>query len=107
MSLSPMSSVDYLIRHVASADGRAGGESTQASSPLTRYYTAGGYPPGRWLGAGLAGLADGAGMESGSEVSEAQMRAIFEEGADPVTGRSLMRRARWCSRPERNASIGG
>ncbi|WP_161632061.1 MobF family relaxase [Nakamurella lactea] len=89
-----MSSVDYLVRHVAAADGRAtGGEPAATVSPLTRYYTAGGYPPGRWLGSGLASLAGGEGVAEGSEVSEAQMRAVFEDSADPVNGASLMRRA--------------
>lgn len=88
-----MSSVDYLIRHVASADGRPVGVSPAAASPLTRYYAAGGYPPGRWFGAGLVGLAGGEGVAAGSEVSEVAMRALFEDGRDPVTRVSLMRRA--------------
>ncbi len=100
-----MSSVDYLLRHIAAGDGRDTGEGERPAvgSPLTRYYAGGGYPPGRWLGAGLAGLADGKGVAAGSEVSEAEMRAIFEGGADPVTGRSLMRRttASFPSRAER------
>ena len=29
---------------------------------MTRYYSAHGNPPGTWLGAGLAGLADGRGL---------------------------------------------
>ena len=42
MSLSRMASVDYLVGHVAAGDGRA----PSAGSPMTRYYTAEGYPPG-------------------------------------------------------------
>ena len=53
MSLSRMASVDYLIDHVAAGDGRG---SDPSASPLTRYYTAEGYPPGTWLGSGIAAL---------------------------------------------------
>lgn len=59
-------------------------------TPLTAYYTASGYPPGRWIGSGLAGLGDG-GLEAGSEVTEDQMAALFGRAEDPVTGRSLGR----------------
>ena len=49
MSLSRMASVDYLVGHVAAGDGR----EPSAGSPMTRYYTAEGYPPGTWLGTGF------------------------------------------------------
>ena len=81
-----MSSVDYLVRNVAAGDGRG-----DATTPLTRYYTADGYPPGRWHGTGLTRLGDG-GPELGSEVTEPQLRRLFEQGADPVTGAQLGRR---------------
>lgn len=86
MSLSRMASVDYLIDHVAAADGRA---VDATASPLTRYYTAEGYPPGTWLGSGLAAL--GAANLAGSEVTEQQLRELFEDARNPFTGERLGR----------------
>ncbi|TDD60014.1 conjugal transfer protein, partial [Kribbella antibiotica] len=73
----------YLLRHIASADidGRM-------ATPLTAYYAATGYPPGRWLGSGLVGLGDGQ-LVAGSEVSEAQMEALYGRAEDPLTDRTL------------------
>lgn len=66
----------YLTRQVASGDVvRDQGES------LTDYYTQDGNPPGRWVGAGLAGL----GVDG--QVSEAQMKALFGEGRHPDADR--------------------
>src|SRR5262245_16942551 len=97
MSLSRMASVDYLVDHVAAGDGRAGDAT---ASPLTRYYTAEGYPPGTWLGSGMAAL-DAAGM-TGSEVTEEQLRALFEDARNPFTGDRLGRPpARYPTRQER------
>ena len=78
-----MSSVDYLVRNVAAGDGRGVG----AGSPMTRYYAADGYPPGTWLGSGLTGLA--ASERAGSEVTEEQLRALFEDARSPFTGAAL------------------
>ena len=78
-------SYQYLLDSVATDHGRAAG------SPMTRYYTVAGTPPGTWLGAGLTGLADGSGLPSGSTVTPAQMGRLFAEGADPVTGHGLGR----------------
>jgi conjugative relaxase-like TrwC/TraI family protein len=75
---------EYLMRSVAVDDGRRDG-----GTPLTRYYTASGNPPGRWLGTGLAGLGDGVGLAAGSEVSERQMFRLFGQGMDPVSGECL------------------
>ena len=86
MSLTRMASVDYLIDHVAAGDGR-GGDPT--ASPLTRYYTAEGYPPGTWLGSGMAAL--GAANLAGSEVTEQQLRELFEDASNPFTGERLGR----------------
>jgi len=99
MGIARMSSVDYLVRHIAAGDGR-----TDPSTRLTRYYTADGYPPGRWHGAGLTGLAGG-GPALGSAVTEAQLRRLFEEFADPVSGDRLGRQApvKYKSRTERIA----
>ena len=49
--LSAGSGYQYLLRHTASGD-----VARLAGTPLTAYYTASGYPPGRWLGGGVAGL---------------------------------------------------
>ena len=86
MSLARMASVDYLVGHVAAGDGRA---IDEGASALTRYYTAEGYPPGTWMGAGLAAL--GAADMVGSEVTEAQLRELFEESRSPFDGRQLGR----------------
>ncbi|TCC36495.1 MobF family relaxase, partial [Kribbella speibonae] len=73
----------YLLRHVASGD-----VDRRMSTPLTAYYTAAGYPSGRWMGSGLSGLGDGE-LSAGDEVTEAQMAALFGGAKDPLTGRIL------------------
>lgn len=73
----------YLLRHVA-----AGDVDRRMATPLTAYYTASGYPPGRWMGQGLSGLGDGE-LVSGSEVTESQMAALFGRAEDPMAGRKL------------------
>lgn len=78
-------SYQYLLDSVATDHGRAGG------SPMTRYYTTAGTPPGTWLGAGLAGLAQARGLAAGSTVTPQQMGRLFADGADPVTGAALGR----------------
>jgi len=80
-----MTSVDYLVGHVAAGDGRG----PSAGSPMTRYCTAEGYPPGTWLGSGLASL--GAAERAGTEVTEEQLRALFEHSRSPFDGTSLGR----------------
>ena len=74
----------YLMNTVAVGDG-----GRTRSTALTRYYAESGNPPGRWLGAGLTGLAGGQGMAAGSTVTEQQMFQLFGMGADPVTGAPL------------------
>src|SRR6478736_5830757 len=86
MSLSRMASVDYLVDHVAAGDGRT---TDPGASLLTRYYTAEGYPPGTWLGTGLAAL--GAADMVGSEVTEEQLRELFEQTRSPFGGQQLGR----------------
>lgn len=76
----------YLLRHTACGD-----VERDPATPLTAYYTDAGYPPGRWLGAGLAGLGDGTGIRPGTAVSEDAMSAVFGAGRDPVTGETLGR----------------
>lgn len=64
------------------------------------YYTAKGYPPGLWLGSGMAALE--AENLTGSEVTEAQLRALFEAARNPFTGEHLGRpAARYPTRQER------
>ncbi|MER7243088.1 MobF family relaxase [Kribbella sp. NPDC000426] len=75
----------YLLRHIASGD-----VDRRMATPLTAYYTASGYPPGRWLGAGLSGVAGGL-LLAGAEVNEDQMAALFGRAQDPVTGVPLGR----------------
>jgi conjugative relaxase-like TrwC/TraI family protein len=85
--LSAGTGYQYLLRHTACGD-----TPRQTGQPLTAYYTGSGYPPGRWLGRGLAGLGgDGASLSSGDPVSEEQMARLFGTGRDPVTGAALGR----------------
>jgi len=76
----------YLLRHTACGD-----VERDAGTPLTAYYTASGYPPGRWLGAGLAGLAGGRGLPAGTAVTEEAMAALYRSGRDPITDAPLGR----------------
>ncbi|MBN9608863.1 MAG: relaxase domain-containing protein [Actinobacteria bacterium] len=88
MSLSRMSAgsgFEYLMRHTSR------GDAPDRSTAMTRYYVNAGYPAGVWLGAGLAGVNDGAGLAVGSVVSEDQMARMFGAGHDPVTGTPLGR----------------
>jgi conjugative relaxase-like TrwC/TraI family protein len=82
--LSAGAGYTYLLRHTACGDVQRA-----AATPLTAYYTEAGYPPGRWYGAGLSGLADGRGLATGSIVTEQQMGALYGAGRDPVTGVGL------------------
>lgn len=75
----------YLLRDTASADVPRGQQT------LVDYYVESGNPPGRWIGSGLAGLADGRGLAPGTVVSEAAMTAVFGRAVDPVTGVALGR----------------
>jgi conjugative relaxase-like TrwC/TraI family protein len=84
--LSAGSGYRYLLRNIATGD-----VERVAGMSLTDYYAASGYPPGRWLGAGLAGLGDGSGIASGAVVTEEAMARLFGEGADPLTGKGLGR----------------
>jgi hypothetical protein len=74
----------YLMENVAAGDG-----APEASNGLTRYYAESGTPPGIFLGAGLAGLADGEGVEKGSVVTERHLYRMLGLCADPVTGEPL------------------
>ena len=88
VSMRVMSAGDgcrYLLKSVAAGDG-----DRSLSSSLTRYYVEEGTPPGRWLGAGMRGLADGQ-IAAGDVVSESQLRLLVGEGRDPVSGVPLGR----------------
>lgn len=75
----------YLLRTVAVGDG-----DRDLSTPLTRYYSVDGTPPGRWMGNGIAALGDGQ-LDVGDEVSEAQLQLLIGMGRDPITGEPLGR----------------
>src|SRR3954454_11877481 len=60
-----------------------------AATPMTRYYTEAGTPPGRWMGSGLDGLGAGRGLEPGSAVTEEQLFHLIGMAEDPVTGEPL------------------
>ncbi len=76
----------YLMSSVARADGDG-----SAASALTRYYAESGTPPGRFLGRGLAGLADGTAVAAGSTVTEEHLWRMLGMLQDPVTGEQLGR----------------
>ena len=75
----------YLLRSVVSGDG-----NRSLSTPLTRYYSEAGTPPGRWLGSGLPALGSGE-LKPGMEVTEEQLALLVGMGRDPVTGGQLGR----------------
>lgn len=75
----------YLMSSVARADEARG------VSGLTAYYATTGTPPGRFLGTGLAGLGEGAGIAPGSPVSEEQLWRMLGMLQDPLTGQPVGR----------------
>lgn len=89
MTIRPMSSgrgYEYLLKTVAAGDGdRAMG------TPLTRYYTESGSPPGTWLGTGLGALDDGTGtgIPVGATVTEKHLVRLLGQGVHPITGQKL------------------
>ena len=56
---------------------------------LERYYVAVGVPAGHFLGRGLAGLNDGAGVTEEAPVEDEHLRRMLHECADPITGKQL------------------
>ena len=76
----------YLMESVAAGDG-----VRQQSTSLADYYAASGTPPGVFLGAGLAALDGGRGVENGSEVSEQHLFNLLGMCADPISGKPLGR----------------
>lgn len=75
----------YLLRSVAVGDG-----SRALSTPLTRYYSEVGTPPGRWLGSGVRALGSGQ-LAAGMPVTEEQLALLIGMGRDPITGEQLGR----------------
>lgn len=84
---------EYFLRTVAAGDG-----DRSLSTPLTRYYTEDGTPPGRWMGSGIASLESH--VQIGDEVTEEQLRLLIGEARHPVTGQDLGRRYRTYKVPE-------
>jgi hypothetical protein len=58
---------DYLLKSVVRGDRSMG-----AATPLTKYYTEEGTPPGRWLGSGLHALGNDE-IRRGDEVTPQQL----------------------------------
>jgi hypothetical protein len=83
---------EYLLRTVAAGDG-----DRLLSTPLTRYYTEAGTPPGRWMGSGVASLESA--IRAGDEVTEEQFRLLIGQGAHPTTSEPLGRRYRTYDQP--------
>ena len=103
VSMRVMSAGDgykYLLRTVAAGDGQR-----SLSTPLTRYYSAKGTPPGRWMGSGLSGLGSGRILEC-AEVTEAQLQMLIGLGRDPVDGAPLGRAYPDYQRPADRAPSG-
>jgi conjugative relaxase-like TrwC/TraI family protein len=83
--MSAGSGYQYLLRSVAAGDGQR-----VRSTPLTRYYSEVGTPPGRWLGSGVAAFGDGQ-LQPGMQVTEEQLALLIGMGRDPITGEQLGR----------------
>jgi conjugative relaxase-like TrwC/TraI family protein len=73
----------YLTDQVAAYDSTEPGRT-----PLADYYAAKGEAPGLWIGSGLVGVK---GIDHGDVVTAEQMKHLFGEGCDPVTGGPLGR----------------
>ena len=92
MTIRVMSSgkgYEYLLKSVVVGDG-----DREMSSPLTRYYTESGCPPGTWVGTGLMSLDDGRtpALVEGDTVTEEHLARLLGEGIHPVTGEKLGKR---------------
>ena len=74
--LTAGSGYDYLTRQVAALDATHKGHVG-----LADYYTAKGESPGRWAGAGMAGID---GLAAGDVVTAEQMQNLFGLGLHPL-----------------------
>lgn len=83
--MSAGSGYQYLLRSVAAGDG-----DRSLSTPLTRYYSEVGTPPGRWMGSGVRAFGDGQ-LAPGMTVTEDQLALLIGMGRDPITGVQLGR----------------
>ena len=89
MTIRVMSSgrgYEYLMKSVATGD-----TARESGTPLTRYYTETGCPPGTWLGSGLDSLDTGHGpaLADGDTVTEEQLERLLGQGVHPLTGAKL------------------
>ncbi len=76
---------NYLLKTVVAGDGYR-----DLTTPLTKYYSEKGTPPGFWLGSGLPGVSDGLIVEDDT-VTEQQLNLLLGYGLDPTFGRALGR----------------
>lgn len=76
---------EYLLKSVVAGDG-----NRSLSTPLTKYYTQEGTPPGRWLGSGLHALGNGT-ITTNDRVTGEQLALLLGMGRDPVCGAPLGR----------------
>ena len=74
----------YLMESVA-----AGDTGVRPTAGLASYYASTGTPPGRFLGAGLAGLDGGRGVEKGSLVTEEHLQRMLGAMCDPISGEAV------------------
>ena len=88
VSMRVMSAGDgyrYLLQSVAAGDG-----NRPLTTPLIRYYSEKGTPPGSRLGTGVHGLGTSdRRIEPGGTVTEDHLRRLLGQGRDPVTGDPL------------------
>lgn len=79
----------YLLDTIAETGGQTLSGTVTEASAMTRYFTAKGNPPGRWIGQGVHGL----GMTPGWAAHEISIERVFQHGTHPLTGQSLGPRA--------------
>ena len=61
----------------------AGAGDRDLSTPLTRYYTEVGCPPGRWKGSGIPPLRLDS-VKSGDVVTEVQLQLLIRQSCNPL-----------------------
>lgn len=83
--MTPGHGCNYLLKSVVAGDG-----NRSLRTPMTRYYTEAGTPPGVWMGSGAAQFGDGQ-LTAGSVVTPSQLELLLVHGRDPVTGDQLGR----------------
>lgn len=83
--MSPGHGCDYLLKSVVVGDG-----NRALRTPMTRYYSEAGTPPGVWLGSGVREFGAGQ-LTAGAEVTPSQLELLLVHGRDPITGEQLGR----------------